>query len=136
MIAAKLKFMATIPANPGFYVLEMLHDESGHPSEAIKCPVLAWALEGNILAPYPVTSEGVQFDTPYVLQPDGTVERVFDSWFPSLDEWMTSQKNDRIEKQGKAAMSASAASRALSVPIASIGTPQNLVSHAAESRLN
>lgn len=83
-----LNFIATIPANPGFFVLEYFPGDSGCPCGAIKHPVVAWAIEEGVLAPYPITSEGVRHDNVFVLRPEGDVERPNVDWFPCLNDWL------------------------------------------------
>jgi hypothetical protein len=85
-------FGATIPAQPGFYMLGVLGDGDGFPFEVIQYPVVAWALETESFAPYPVTLEGVQFDNVAILQPDGVVEIPCVGGYPSVAEWLADQQ--------------------------------------------
>lgn len=100
MNVAKPKFVGTISANPGFYVLTEIGDDNGYPVEADKAPVVAWALEEDSLAAYPVTLEGVQTDNDYVLYPDGAVERPGIDGFRSVTEWLAAQQDDHAKTYG------------------------------------
>lgn len=77
-------------AFPGHYVLDVLTGDDG-PSEPIKYPVVAWALEEGTLAPYPVTLEGVQLDA-HILQPDGSIECACVGGYPNIEEWFADQR--------------------------------------------
>jgi hypothetical protein len=92
-------FGTAIPALAGFYVLGVLSDGNGYPCEAIQYPVVAWVLEEESFAPYPVTLEGVQFDNVYILQPDGSVERPCLDGYPSVAEWLADQQAKHEQKK-------------------------------------
>jgi hypothetical protein len=92
-------FTKTIPAFPGFYVLGTTGDRG--PEEVIRDPVIAWALEDEILAPYPITLEGVKGDV-YVLQPDGRVVKVCSEKYANVDAYLKWQQMEYEESQRKA----------------------------------
>jgi hypothetical protein len=94
-----LKIVKTIPAFPGFHVLELRHDQDGG-IEPVLRPIVAWALEDEIFAPYPVTLEGVKTDA-YILQPDGRVEKVCDCDYPSVAEWLKGQQEQQAVSRGE-----------------------------------
>lgn len=95
------RFVAYLSAPPGFFVLGALTDERGFPSEAIKYPVVAVALEEGCLAPYPITMEGVITENEYILQPDGSVERPGIDGFANVDDWLANQQQAWHAKAGK-----------------------------------
>lgn len=101
IIAAKLVFSNAIQANPGYFILTALGDENGYPSEVYKTPILAWALEGELFAPYPITLEGTQTDNCYILAPHGIVERAFLDSFLSEDDFLKSKQEDHMAKHGR-----------------------------------
>jgi hypothetical protein len=90
MIAAKIKFVQTIAAQPGYYLLESMHGDDGTPAVAHQEPIVAWALEDDNYAPYPITLEGVQTSNEAVLRPDGTVAIACIEWHPSVTAWLES----------------------------------------------
>lgn len=94
-------FVKIIHADKDFFVLGFVSDDSGYPIEAIKYPVVAWALEDGTLAPYPITLEGVQTENCYILQPDGTVERPMIGSFASVEEWLADQQAVHSRIAGK-----------------------------------
>jgi hypothetical protein len=96
----KPKFSKIIPSNPGYFVLTTITDDHGYPIEVDKAPVVAWALESDSLAPYPVTREGVQSEVQYILEPHGVVERAWIDGFLNVDDWLKSQQDDYIGKHG------------------------------------
>lgn len=103
MSASKIKFVKTIPANPGFYVLEAIEDDKGYPVETDKSHVVAWALDDDLFLPYPITLYGVRTENVYILQPDGTVELPNVCWFLSEDSWLKTQQQKYTEKHSGAA---------------------------------
>lgn len=88
----KLKFREIKAAAPGYFVLAALVDDNGAPSEALKSPVMFWAIEAECLVPYPMTLEGVQTDNAYILQPDGSVERPWIDGYANIDDWLAGQQ--------------------------------------------
>lgn len=102
MNSPKPEFVKIIPANPGYFVLTTMSDDAGYPAEFDKSPVVAWAMEGESLVPYPVTREGVHIDSPYILEPHGVVERAEIDGFLNVDDWLKSQQDDYMAKQGAA----------------------------------
>ncbi len=91
MITANIKAMRTIPAQPGFFVIEVLCEDDGRPVATDSRAVIAWAMEDSLLIPYPVTLYGVQTEACFILQPDGTVERPNIDWFQHVGDWMKDQ---------------------------------------------
>ncbi|WP_151448499.1 hypothetical protein [Lacisediminimonas profundi] len=88
------EFTQIIPADKSFFVLDVLYDDNGYPVAPIKYLVVAWALEEGTLAPYPVTLEGVQTASCYILQPDGAVERPGIDGFANIEDWLADQQSD------------------------------------------
>lgn len=101
LIAPKLVFSKVISAIPGYFVLTVLNDGNGYPSEVYKTPILAWALEGEFLAPYPITYEGAQTDNCYILAPHGIVERAWLDSFLCEDDFLKSKQEDHMAKHGR-----------------------------------
>ena len=90
MSAAKINFVQTIAAHPGYFLLESMDGDDVSPVVAHQEPIVAWALEGDNYAPYPITSEGVQINNDPVLRPDGTVAIACIEWHPSVAAWLES----------------------------------------------
>lgn len=101
MSASIIKFVKTITAPPGFYVLGELVDENGYPVEACKYPVLALGFEKDSTVPHPITWEGAQTENVYILHPDGTVERPWVDGFLNVDDWLKAQQQEYTAKQGR-----------------------------------
>lgn len=100
MSGADFDLARTIPANPGFFVMQTLSDDNGYPAEFYKNPVVAWAFGVDCLVPCPVTLDGVAAGDAFILEPGGSVERPNIDGFPSVDAWLKSQQLDYLEKQG------------------------------------
>lgn len=93
--------MRTVPAQPGFAVVDVIADNSGRPISASSSPVVAWAFEHDLLIPYPVTLCGVQTGSVFILQPDGSVERPNVVGFADIDAWLSYEKqgfDERLER--------------------------------------
>lgn len=100
MSAPNINFAKTIPANPGFCVLDVLCDDNGYPVGEVVSHVIAWALEDDFSTAHPITPEGVQTDIDYIMQPDGSVEHLNVWWFPSVKSWLKKQQQEYNEKHG------------------------------------
>lgn len=96
-----MKFSLQIPAQPGYFVLDLVRDETGYPT-VDKVGIVAWAFEAGdeLSIPYPVTMGGVRTDSPMACTPSG----VFDSsgvWrAPSALSWQTDLQTAHRAKSG------------------------------------
>lgn len=88
------RVVTVIPAQPGFFMLEVALDDSGIPIEFIKSPVVAWLIdpvdrdkgeEHWAQAILPVDC-GVGHDAGALLEPSGAVHFMEQFW-PSVEAW-------------------------------------------------
>jgi len=77
-----------VKADPGYFILSPVENEEGTAVEALRTPVVAWALERDTYQPYPIGLGGLDVETPIVLRPDGKVDRLGQETFPSIAEWL------------------------------------------------
>lgn len=94
-----------LPANPGFYVVEVSDDE---PPEAVLVPIIGWQVQPIVVVRdrdeadaviYPVTIlEGNRRDNPYILQPNGTIGDYDRSWDNMEDFMATVRQQDAEDK--------------------------------------
>lgn len=94
MKALDVSFSQVIPALPGYNVVSVLGGRNDFPAIVHRDPVIAWALEEDIHAPYPVTLEGVQVEYAAIERPDGQVDEVNSAWYPSAAAWLASQQDE------------------------------------------
>ena len=85
-----MSFSRQIAAQPGWFVLSVLHDETGLPVAADQAEIVAWAFEegDELCIPYPVTMYGVQTDDQPVLKPSGVVDSVASESAPTVFAWI------------------------------------------------
>lgn len=88
----KHEWISIQPAALGWYVIEVQEDEKGYPVDAFRYPITQWAIEVESLAPYPVLLDGVRTDNPYILLPDGSIERPNIDGFANQAEWLADQQ--------------------------------------------
>jgi hypothetical protein len=75
-----------VPAAPGFYALDVVHDENGKASEFTRTPVAAWGItdHGSALPLLPYCESSV-IDAA-ILAPDGGVSS-YDGHWATAAEW-------------------------------------------------
>lgn len=81
--------MQVIPAAPGYYVISPVYDADKTDAliDHMADPVIGWAIDRDSLQPYPITLSGVQENTPDVLKPDGSIDRLGLESYDSIDQW-------------------------------------------------
>lgn len=103
----EITFSTLLPAQPGYCVLEAI-GEDAFPTQIHRDPIIAWAIESDSCAPYPVTLSGVQTGFAAIERPDGVVEKPCDAWYSSAAGWLRWMQEDYAEaNQVDAAMLAS-----------------------------
>ena len=95
--------MRTVPAQPGYAVVDVITDEAGRPASAGTSPVVAWAFEHELLIPYPVTLCGVQTGSIFILQPDGSIEQPNVVGFSNIEAWLVYEQQKFDQQSERAA---------------------------------
>jgi len=91
--------MQVIPAAPGYSVISPCCD-TDRPEVVTKYSldaIIGWALDRESLQPYPITLFGVHEDTPSVLKPDGTVDRLGMESYDNIEQWIADLKRCSVE---------------------------------------
>lgn len=99
-----MKFSRQIPAQPGWFVISLLSDETGFPVAVDQESIVAWAFEegDECSIPYPVTMGGVRTDDPVIVNPAGSVDSVGHDTAPTLACWLAdAQEAHRTAKGGR-----------------------------------
>jgi hypothetical protein len=92
-----------VPAQPGFFVLYPLVDESGPPS-SYRYPVIAWFVDVTSAhyTALPITTDGRPHGDDWaILQPDGQVVVPGDLSYDSLDTWIADKASERPNGQSR-----------------------------------
>ncbi|HXA48020.1 MAG TPA: hypothetical protein VNW52_10350 [Burkholderiaceae bacterium] len=101
-IGYRAEFATVVSANPGFFVLHPILDEFGMTIGADHLPVLAWGIDANDYHPYPIVKGRVYFrESPFLMEPDGTIERLMMDSFLNYEEWLYAQQINFINKKKK-----------------------------------
>lgn len=88
VLPAPITVQQVIPATPGYFALTPVSNEAETAFDALRSPIVAWALERDTFQPYPISLDGIDVDTPSILRPDGKVDRLGGESFSSVDEWL------------------------------------------------
>lgn len=77
-------------ADAGYFVLVIVPASDGLLADVELHAVLHWGYEESdqLSIPYPITLRGVVVENPYILRPDGAIERADSMDFPSLDKFI------------------------------------------------
>jgi len=91
--------MQVIPAAPGYSVISPCCDTDRPEVATSYCldAIIGWALDRESLQPYPITLFGVHDDTPSVLKPDGTIDRLGLESYDNIDQWMADLKHCSVK---------------------------------------
>ncbi|HXA47587.1 MAG TPA: hypothetical protein VNW52_08145, partial [Burkholderiaceae bacterium] len=82
-------FSTIVPAALGFFVLEPIFGDNEFPIGAIRQPIVAWGIDASVFCAHPITINAAHYRTsPYILQPDGTVECAFVDSYQNEDDWL------------------------------------------------
>jgi hypothetical protein len=87
--------MQVIPAAPGYFVISPVYDSDKTQVfiDHMADPVIGWAIDRDSLQPYPITLNGVEENTPSILKPDGSIDRLGMESYASLANWIADLKN-------------------------------------------
>jgi len=101
-IGYRPEFATVVSANPGFFVLNPILDEFGMTICADRLPVLAWGIDANDYHPYPIVKGKVYFrESPFLMEPNGTIERLMMDRYWNYEEWLECQQLDFFNKKRK-----------------------------------
>ena len=87
--------MQVIPAAPGYFVISPVFDTDKTDVfiDHMADPIIGWAVDRESFQPYPITLNGVDENTPSILKPDGSIDRLGMESYDSLDKWIADLRN-------------------------------------------
>jgi hypothetical protein len=87
-----------IPAEPGYRTVTHWADEEG--DGVHMHPIIAWRIEGGLVSP--LTPDWGMNDGDFaILYPDGRVISPGDQWWPNVEEWLVSAREEWAKKLAK-----------------------------------
>lgn len=96
------KIAAYIAAAPGFFIIETVFYDGDDSIEIYRRPVIGWAIDANEYCVYSITPDGIHWRTsPYLLQPDGTVDRPSIDGYANLEDWMKAMQREHTSPKHK-----------------------------------
>lgn len=100
-MSPRIEIAQYLPSSPGYFALELTFE--GEKPVAYRKAIVAWALEADTFAPYPITLEGLIVENVAILRPDGAVDMPCNAFYDDLQEWLEEAHAEHVAERARPA---------------------------------